>query len=117
MLIHIQGRNLSVTDEVRAHVERRLHFALGACCRQVKRILVRLSDINGPRGGNDKRCHVEVVLAGQAVVVEKTDADVYLAVGRAASTASRTVMRRLGRRRDIRRNGTVPDRTVSEGIA
>ena len=117
MLIDVQGRNFSVTNDLRAHVECRLRSALGACYRQVKRVLVRLSDINGPRGGSDKRCHVEVVLAGQAVVVEKTDADVYLAVGRAASTASRTVMRRLRRRRAIRRNGTVPDRALSEGIA
>ena len=37
---------------------------------------MRLSDINGPRGGADKRCHLQVVLAGLPdVVVEDIEAD------------------------------------------
>jgi len=103
MQIEIQARNFSMTRAMRTHIERRLGFALSTCYRHVKRILVRLSDVNGPRGGNDKRCHLVVTLPGQAVVVENTEADLYVAINRAASRAGRTVMRQLRRRRRINR--------------
>jgi len=118
MQIDIQARNFSTTRAMREYIERQLGFALGTCYRHVMRILVRLSDINGPRGGNDKRCHLEVILPGQAaVVVEDTEADLYVAINRAASRAGRTVMRRLRRRRDINRVYRPADRTLAQGTA
>jgi ribosomal subunit interface protein len=116
MQIKIQARNFPTTRAMRSYIERRLGFALGTCYRHVRRVLVRLSDINGPRGGNDKRCHLEVILPGQpAVIVEDTEADLYVAINRATSRASRTVMRRLRRRRDIDRVYTPADRALSQG--
>jgi len=117
MQIKIQARNFSLTRAMRMYIERRLGFALSTCYRQVNRILVRLSDINGPRGGNDKRCHLEVILPGQAVVVEDTEADLYVAINRASSRAGRTVMRQLRRRRHINRACTPEERALSEDIA
>ena len=114
MQIEIQARNFSTTRAMRSYIERRVGFALGTCYRHVKRILVRLSDVNGPRGGNDKRCHIEVILPGQAVVVEDTEADLYFAINRAVSRASRTVKRRLRRRRDINRVYIPSDRAFPE---
>jgi len=118
MHIEIQARHFPATRAMRTYIERRAGFALGTCYRHIKRILVRLSDINGPRGGNDKRCQVEVILPGQpAVVIEDTEADLYVAIDRATSRAGRTVLRRLRRRRDINRDYTPADRALSDGIA
>ena len=48
-----------------AHVaQQRLRFALGRFADRVRSLTVRLSDINGPRGGRDKRCTIAVRLAG-----------------------------------------------------
>jgi len=117
MQIEIQARNFSLTRAMRVYIERRMGFALNRCYRHVNRILVRLYDINGPRGGNDKSCHLEVFLPGQAVVVEDTEADLYVAINRASSRAGRTVMRQLRRRRRINRGYTPVDRTLPENIA
>jgi len=117
MQIKIQASNFSLTRAMRTYIERRLGFALSTCYRHVNRILVRLSDINGPRGGNDKRCHLEVILPGQAVVVEDTEADLYDAINRASSRAGRTVMRQLRRRRHLKRGYTPVDRALSDDIA
>ena len=117
MQIEIQARNFSLTRAMRVHIERRLGFTLSTCYRHVRRILVRVSDINGPRGGNDKRCHLEVMLPGQAVVVVDTEADLYLAINRAASRAGRTVMRQLRRRRDLNRVYTPVNNALSKDIA
>jgi len=68
---------------------------------------MRLSDINGPRGGLDKCCHLQVKLDRlQDVVIEDIEADLYIAIDRAANRAGRTVRRRLDRRRDRARNIT-----------
>ena len=117
MQIEIQARNFSLTRAMRTYIEHRLGFALSRCYRHVNRILVRLSDINGPRSGNDKSCHLEVFLPGQAVVVEDTEADLYLAINRAASRAGRTVMRQLRRRRDLNRVYTPVNNALSKDIA
>jgi len=84
MQINIQARSFSLTDALRNHAERRLRFALTCCDSHVHRVVMRLSDINGPRGGADKRCHLQVVLTGLPdVVVEDTEANLYVAIDRA----------------------------------
>ena len=117
MQIEIQARNFSLTRAMRTYIEHRLGFALNRCYRHVNRILVRLSDINGPRSGNDKSCHLEVFLPGQAVVVEDTEADLYVAINRASARAGRTVMRQLRRKRHQSRLHTPVNGVLSEDIA
>lgn len=98
----IQSRGFGLTDGIRDYVMKRLAYALvhGDAC--ITRVIVRLSDINGPRGGNDKRCRIEVRLkAASAVVIEDTEADLYVAIDRAAERAGRTLARRLARQREF----------------
>jgi ribosomal subunit interface protein len=98
MNIDIQSRDFSLTTALRTYIKRRLGFALSTRYDRIKRILVRLSDINGPRGGKDKCCQLQVVLPGQAdIVIADTQADMYLAIDRAANRAGRTTSRRLAR--------------------
>ena len=119
MQIDIQARDFSLTQSLRNHVERRLGFALGQRYDRISRILVRLSDINGPRGGNDKRCRLHLVMPGQAeVVIADTRADLYAAIDCAADRAARTVARKLARLRSFRRSrwteGAVPAPVLDE---
>lgn len=96
MRIAIQSRDFSLTEALEHHVHKRLDFTLARGARKVRRVDVRLSDLNGPRGGVDKRCQIEVRLEGlPVVVVEDIQSDLYTAIDRAASRAGRTVMRRL----------------------
>ena len=100
MQIDIQARNFPLTDAMRRHTERRLGFALSARDDHIQRVIVRLSDINGPRGGVDKCCHIQVAIARLPdVVIEDIEADLYSAIDRAADRAGRTVGRRLVRQR------------------
>jgi ribosomal subunit interface protein len=98
MQIDIQARHFDLTRALRVHVKRRLDFALGNRYSHIQRILVRLSDINGPRGGEDKHCRIQVVLPNlEDVVIEDTETNLYLAISRAADRAGRTVARKLAR--------------------
>lgn len=113
MQIDIQARNFSLTDALREYIQRRLGFALSIRDEHIQRVLVRLSDINGPRGGRDKCCQVQVVLPQLAdVVIEDTELDMYVAIDRATDRAGRTVGRKLARQRDNGRTTVLHDSTA-----
>jgi ribosomal subunit interface protein len=96
MQVTIQSRSFTLTDALRNHVQTRLGFTFSRARNRVRLVQVRLSDINGPRGGIDKCCSVKVCMEGLAdVVVEDVQPDMYHAIDRAADRAARTVMRRL----------------------
>jgi putative sigma-54 modulation protein len=96
MKIGIQCRGFSLTSAIAGHVRKRLDFLLGRGIRRLRRVDVTLSDTNGPRGGVDKRCQIKVSLDGlRPVVIEDVQTDLYMAIDRAASRASRTVVRRI----------------------
>jgi hypothetical protein len=75
--------------------QQRLLFALGRFASRVRTLTVRLSDVNGPRGGRDKRCAIAVRLAGskRLIVVEDLDVDLPAAISRAAERTARAVAR------------------------
>nr|WP_315400286.1 HPF/RaiA family ribosome-associated protein [uncultured Duganella sp.] len=98
MNIAIQSNGLVLTESLRAYVYRRLQTSLGWAL--TRRLAVWLSDINGPRGGRDKRCKIQISLDnGKTVVIEDTEEDMYAAIDRAAERADRALARRLARGR------------------
>jgi len=98
MQIDIQSRGFSLTEALLNYAQRRLLFSLAYCNGHIKKVVIRLSDINGPRGGADKRCHVQVMLTGiPDVIVEDTEVDLYNAIDRAIDRARRTVVRKIDR--------------------
>jgi putative sigma-54 modulation protein len=118
MQIEIQARNFPLTHALSRHVKRRLNFALSTRYEQIQRIQVRLSDINGPRGGKDKCCHIQITLPRLAdVVIEDIESNLYVAIDRAAERTSRTVARRLGRQRNYSRTPALHAETMADGIA
>lgn len=107
MQVAIQCRGFALSKAIHEHVHKRLGFTLSRGAERIRRADVRLSDLNGPRGGVDKRCLIEVQLDGlPAVVVEDIQADLYTAIDRASGRAGRTVMRRLALDSDRRRAQT-----------
>lgn len=98
MRLDVRGRHLPLTPALLDHVARRLRFALGRFAG-VRHVAVRVADVNGPRGGIDKRCHLRVDVAGRAITIEETDRDLYVAIDRAADRAGRATGRVLARRR------------------
>jgi putative sigma-54 modulation protein len=97
MQIDIQARGFKLTEGLRAQAERRVRFALGSASARVHSVVIRLSDESGPRGGVDKRCTIRAAMPGvPPVVIEQQEADLSIAIDRAADRAGRAVARRLG---------------------
>jgi hypothetical protein len=88
-------------------VERRVRFVLRRISGRVPRAEVQFSDVNGPRGGVDKRCQIELRTAAAGPVVVSSIAKTWRgALDRALSRAARLVLRlwqRIGADRRLRR--------------
>lgn len=98
MRIEIRGRGVEVGSGIRKMVERRARFALGRRSDPIDRVQVWLEDVNGPKGGTDKRCRARLVgdgLGGR--VVEAQGGDLGAVIFEAFERASRLVHRLLGR--------------------
>lgn len=112
MKIDIRAHGFTLTDGTRQHIGWRLAGMLAHAGNAVSRVVVRLSDINGPRGGVDKRCGVELRLKGaQPLVVEDVQSDLHVAIDRACERIGRSLHRRLMRRRGY------PAATVGRSLA
>ena len=96
MEVRIRGRNIELTEALRVHVERRLQFALSRFGERIGRVTVRLVNINGPRGSEDKICLIDLILrpAGR-ILVEDVNGDLHAAIDRAAERTGRAVSREL----------------------
>ena len=104
MQVDIRARNIDIDVAFRAHVDRRLRFALGRFGERVSKVTVRFLDANGTRGGIDKQCHMDVALRPSGnVLIEDVDSDLRVVMDRAADRAGRAVARDLQRRRDAGR--------------
>ena len=105
MQIDIQARGFKLTEGLRTQAERRVRFALGSTSGRIRSVVMRLADENGPRGGVDKRCTIRANLpGGPPVIIEQQEADLYVAIDRAADRAGRAVSRRLERASGGRRD-------------
>lgn len=98
MQIDIHAFRLHLSPEHREQIRRRASFALSRLQARISRVEVRLSDINGTRGGVDKQCRVLVSLThGPAAVVEDLDADLPALIDRALARAGRVTAKRVER--------------------
>jgi putative sigma-54 modulation protein len=101
MRFNIQSRGFPLTEPLIEHAERRLQFALTRATDRIKRVVVRLGDSNGPRGGEDKFCRVQVVLAhAPPVLIEDAGADLFSVIDRVSERAGRNVVRCLERQKE-----------------
>lgn len=102
MKLDIRAQGFQLTDGLREHAQRRLSFALDWAGHEVGKVSLRFSDINGPRGGSDKRCVLRIPLPRMRdVIIEVTAPNAQQALDRAVDRASRTLERRLSRQREF----------------
>jgi len=103
MHVEIRTRHGQLEHSLEERLERRLRFALARFGGRIRRIRAILIDVNGPRGGEDQHCKIEVSLVPSgSIMAEATDADVASAVARAAERVTRRIRDALDRRRSMR---------------
>lgn len=103
MKLEVHALEVPKTDAITGYVEKRFNGALDRFDGEISRLVVRLTDENGPRGGRDKVCRVELHFSHghnqSPVVLDESDADLYTAIGRAAKTLKQALSRQFGKRK------------------
>ena len=90
-------------SRLRTLTERRVRQALKRLAWLTPRVRIHLSDINGPRGGIDKRCQIELLTDGRKpVVVTSLARDWLSALQSALTRASRSLLHNWQRSREQR---------------
>ena len=111
MKIDVRFRGLEPSDALRDHAVRRIHFHLSRFGHEISSVLVRISDVNGPKGGVDKQCQVTV--RGRRlsdVIIDDLSGDAYSAVDMAVERVGRAVGRDIERVRGARALFPIPRR-------
>ena len=102
MDIDIRSRHLPLTRTQRDTAQRRVVSALDRFEKKLRRVSVVIEDVNGPKGGADKRCRIRATgERGFAVQAQATDISVIASVDRAADAIGRNVSKAVSRRRDF----------------
>jgi putative sigma-54 modulation protein len=94
MQIQVRHHNLELTPKLLEHIHRRLGFALARFSSHVRNVIVRLEDLNGPKGGVAIECRIELRTAWNSRIrIEERDQDAFVAVARAVERAGRALQR------------------------
>lgn len=108
MNVNVQSLGFPITAALAAHAGRRLRFALTRHGDRIHRVVVRVGDENGPRGGLDKFCRIQVhLLDAPLAIIKEIGLELYAVIDRATDRVGRVVTQNLDRSRTSRRLGRV----------
>ena len=97
---YIRSMGSALDKDHKEYLQRKLQRMSEKFAPEIERTSVRLQDVNGPRGGIDKRCQVKVVLRGlPSVYVDERHRSVQAAMDGALARADHAVRQALQRRR------------------
>ncbi len=104
MDLTIRNDGFEMSEAIDTHVRERVSAALDQHSSHVRSVAVTVRDENGPKGGVDKSCLLQVDLdfRHEPVIIKKLHEDIYLAVTEAADAVKRTVGRLVNRLKDHR---------------
>lgn len=106
-MIDIQVQNFSLTEAMESHIKNKLepmHHHFGD---RILNTHVHLSDVNGPKGGENKHCLIHVELQKlPTVVIEDTEESLYTAIDNCSHRAERAVRKTLERQQTLARKQT-----------
>lgn len=103
MRVELKVCNTDLADALRGYIEQRVSLVLGRFGEQVARARVKVSGLNGPRGGTKKSCRISADLKRFGrVAVQETDLDLHAAIDRAASRVGRLLGHRFQKMQESR---------------
>lgn len=109
MQMTIQTVGIKLDEAETEMVQRKFRFALTRFSPRLARVTVKLTDVNGPRNGDNKVCAVTMKLtSGVEVRATGQGTHVAEAAAAAANRAARTVHRAVERLVHPKRDRTLP---------
>ncbi len=98
MLIKMHSRGITLPEELKEYTSSKIRLTLGRYFDKIQRADIYLTDVNGPKGGEDMMCKVKVAISGQPpVVVQETNQTLRESINACAHRVKRTLGRRFKR--------------------
>lgn len=111
MQIHFKPLAIQATS-LHEHVVNRARLAFRRFADRIPKATIQLSDLNGPRGGIDKRCQIELhTLHTGTVIVSGVASDWRTSINKALAKVA-TLMAQLKRKRSAALRRHSHDRTI-----
>mgnify|MGYP001818230079 FL=1 len=104
MNITIRAQHFELSDPIRSFVHDKLESALSRFGDDVLSVDVFCTDVNGPKGGPDKRVVLRIQLRRRhQVTVESLHHDLYIAISKCSGKARRVVRRKIRKFRKVQK--------------
>jgi ribosome-associated translation inhibitor RaiA len=98
--VYIRAVGSPIDAPDKAYLRRKLGRKLGKFASWIERASVRIEDVNGPRGGIDKRCRIKIVMSRlPSIVVDERRDSLQGAMDGALARVERAVRQTTERRR------------------
>ena len=98
MQLEVNSRQTDIDEDVLCKAKRLLRFSLSRFKGAISRVKLMFNDVNGPKGGIDKRCRIMVKMktAGQ-IVVENDGMDYIETLSICLDRLTRAIRRKIDR--------------------
>ena len=99
MIFETNCKQAQIDENASDEVKRLLKFSLSRFEGTVTRVKLRFFDVNGPKGGIDKRCRITAKLRTDGQVVVSGEGEHYIeALGNCLERLVRSIRRKIGKR-------------------
>lgn len=103
MQLIIHSTNISLSQQVRRRLASQLDGAFSRTGNLIQRVTLTVKDINGPKGGRDKQCKLELSLAGlPAILVEATQDSLLKSFNHVVRRARNILVRKMKKSQQFR---------------
>lgn len=104
MNIEVVDRSGLCSEALAQYATRRLSFALDRFRDSIAHIRLRLLDLNGPKGGQDKECQLVISIPrSKSIILKNKTSDIYAAIDCVAERAKRQITNIFEKRTSGRR--------------
>jgi putative sigma-54 modulation protein len=98
MNINLQARDFYLTDSLESQIRQKMKIILNRFDHKIRMTRVVLSDINGPKGGKDKRCTIKIEVHNfKTIVVDEVTENMYESISRCSQRAKRAIDKLLSK--------------------
>jgi len=99
MIFETNNKQAQIDENASNEVKRLLKFSLSRFEGAVTRVRIRFFDVNGPKGGIDKRCRISAKLRTGGQVVVSGEGEYYIeALSSCLERLVRSIRRKIGKR-------------------
>ena len=103
--VELHSPDFTFPADLAAYTRKKLVTKLARFGHRLLSVIVRLKDLNGPKGGEGIECRMEALLAGmEPVNVEERDHDLRAAIDASIDRVELTVQRHVDRARALPRS-------------